>query len=57
MSEQVTARFFVLNAILIGLYSASGSACAEDYFNLSVLETGSPLENTGAIAEYLKNNG
>lgn len=57
MSEQVTARFFVLNAILIGLYSVSGSACAEDYFNLSVLETGSPLENTGAISEYLKNNG
>lgn len=57
MTEQATARFFVLNAILIGLYSACGSACAEDYFNLSVLETGSPLENTGAIAEYLKNNG
>lgn len=50
-------RTWVLNAIVFSLYSVCSSVFAEDYFNLSVLETDSPLENTGAIESYLKNNG
>lgn len=52
-----TARFWTLNAIAIVIYSIGPPASAEDYFNLSVLETDTPLENTGALEAWLKNNG
>lgn len=57
MSSHHTGRFFVFNALTFALLAASTSVRADDYFNLSALETGTPLENTGALEAYLKHNG
>lgn len=57
MSEKSVARLLIVNTVIWIISSVISSASAEDYFNLSVLETDSPLENTGALKEYLKNNG
>lgn len=57
MPSLCTARSWTLNAIVIVIYSISSLTSAEDYFNLSVLETDTPLENTGALESYLRNNG
>ncbi|EJK0522686.1 fimbrial biogenesis outer membrane usher protein [Salmonella enterica] len=56
MSSHRTARLFALNTLTFAILTASGFACADDYFNLSVLETGTPLENTGALEAYLRHN-
>lgn len=57
MPSLCTARSWTLNAIVIVIYVVSCPVSAEDYFNLSVLETDTPLENTGALESYLRNNG
>lgn len=57
MSSHRTVRIFALNTLTFAILIASGSVCAEDYFNLSALETGTPLENTGALEAYLRHNG
>ncbi|ELW2863153.1 fimbrial biogenesis outer membrane usher protein [Salmonella enterica] len=57
MSSHRTVRLFALNTLTFAILTASGFACADDYFNLSVLETGTPLENTGALEAYLRHNG
>ncbi|WP_079968223.1 fimbria/pilus outer membrane usher protein [Salmonella enterica] len=57
MSSHRTVRLFALNTLTFAILTASGFACADDYFNLSVLETGTPLENTGALESYLRHNG
>lgn len=57
MSSHCTVRFFALSTLTFAILIASRSACADDYFNLSVLETGTPLENTGALEAYLRHNG
>ena len=57
MSSHRTVRLFALNTLTFAILTASGSVCADDYFNLSALETGTPLENTGALEAYLRNNG
>ncbi|EFU2866399.1 fimbrial biogenesis outer membrane usher protein [Salmonella enterica] len=56
MSSHRTVRLFALNTLTFAILTASGFACADDYFNLSVLETGTPLENTGALEAYLRHN-
>lgn len=48
---------FALNTLTFAILTASGSVCADDYFNLNALETGTPLENTGALEAYLRHNG
>ncbi|EKJ8217212.1 fimbria/pilus outer membrane usher protein [Citrobacter sedlakii] len=50
-------RAFTLNACTLSILALNFPVFAEDYFNLSVLETDTPLENTGALEAYLKNNG
>lgn len=57
MPSHRTARLFALNTLTFAILTASGSVCADDYFNLSVLETGTPLENTGALEAFLQHNG
>lgn len=50
-------RAFTLNTCTLSILALNFPVLAEDYFNLSVLETDTPLENTGALEAYLKNNG
>lgn len=57
MPSHRTARLFALNTLTFAILTASGSVSADDYFNLSVLETGTPLENTGALEAFLQHNG
>ena len=57
MSSHRTVRLFALNTLTFAILTASGSVCADDYFNLNALETGTPLENTGALEAYLRHNG
>jgi len=52
-----SARLFTLSAVALAILTVCNPACADDYFNLSALETDSPLENTGALEAYLRNNG
>ena len=57
MSSYCSVRIFALSALAFALSTASGVVYADDYFNLSVLETETPLENTGAVEAYLRHNG
>ena len=57
MSSHRTARLFALNTLTFAILTASTSVCADDYFNLRALEMETPLENTGALEAYLRNNG
>ncbi|WP_213134462.1 fimbria/pilus outer membrane usher protein [Citrobacter sp. FP75] len=57
MSSHHIVRLFAFNSLTLAILMASGSAYADDYFNLSALETGTPLENTGALEAYLRHNG
>ncbi|MBU5603888.1 FimD/PapC N-terminal domain-containing protein, partial [Citrobacter sp. S55_ASV_140] len=50
-------RTFTLNSLTLAILAASAPGYADDYFNLSALETDTPLENTGALAAYLHNSG
>lgn len=57
MSSYCSVRIFALSALAFAISTASGVVYADDYFNLSVLETETPLENTGAVEAYLRHNG
>lgn len=57
MSSYCSVRIFALSALAFAISTASGAVYADDYFNLSVLETETPLENTGAVEAYLRHNG
>ncbi|WNP33886.1 fimbria/pilus outer membrane usher protein [Enterobacter kobei] len=57
MSSYCSVRIFALSALALAISTASGVVYADDYFNLSVLETETPLENTGAVEAYLRHNG
>jgi len=57
MSSYCSVRNFALSALALAISTASGAVYAEDYFNLSVLETETPLENSGAVEAYLRHNG
>lgn len=57
MASHHTVRILALNSLTLALFTMSGAVYAEDYFNLDVLETGTPLENTGALESYLQHNG
>lgn len=57
MSSYCSLRIFALSALAFAISTASGVVYADDYFNLSVLETETPLENTGAVEAYLRHNG
>ncbi|MBJ8363716.1 fimbrial biogenesis outer membrane usher protein [Citrobacter cronae] len=50
-------RTFTFNSLTLAILAASAPGYADDYFNLSALETDTPLENTGALAAYLHNSG
>lgn len=57
MSSYCSVRIFALSALAFAISTVSGVVYADDYFNLSVLETETPLENTGAVEAYLRHNG
>lgn len=57
MFSYYSVRIFALSALAFAISTASGVVYADDYFNLSVLETETPLENTGAVEAYLRHNG
>jgi len=57
MSSYCSVRIFALSALAFAISTASGVVYADDYFNLSVLETETPLENSGAVEAYLRHNG
>jgi len=57
MSSYCSVRNFALSALALAISTASGVVYADDYFNLSVLETETPLENSGAVEAYLRHNG
>nr|WP_318380077.1 fimbria/pilus outer membrane usher protein [uncultured Enterobacter sp.] len=57
MSSYCSVRIFALSALALAISTASGVVYADDYFNLSVLETETPLENSGAVEAYLRHNG
>ncbi|HDG1698693.1 TPA: fimbrial biogenesis outer membrane usher protein [Kluyvera ascorbata] len=57
MFSHRTVQYFAFNALTYAILTASGPVFAGDYFNLSALETGTPLENTGALEAYLRHNG
>lgn len=57
MSSYCSVRNFALSALALAISTASGAVYADDYFNLSVLETETPLENSGAVEAYLRHNG
>lgn len=57
MFSYYSVRIFALSALAFAISTASGVVYADDYFNLSVLETETPLENSGAVEAYLRHNG
>ncbi len=57
MSSYCSVRIFALSALAFAISTVSGVVYADDYFNLSVLETETPLENTGAVEAYLRHKG
>lgn len=57
MSSWCNGRIFGLSALALTISTVTSAVYAEDYFNLSALETETPLENTGAIEAWLRNNG
>ncbi|EBP3213522.1 fimbrial biogenesis outer membrane usher protein [Salmonella enterica subsp. indica] len=57
MSSFLTARQFALSSIPLMLLAVIYPVCAEDEFNLRILELGTPLENTSALQTFLQNNG
>ncbi|MCK7453010.1 fimbria/pilus outer membrane usher protein [Enterobacter chengduensis] len=47
----------VLKGIALALLAVFQPACAEDEFNLSILELDTPLENTSTLKNFISNNG
>ena len=47
----------VLNGITLALLTVFQPACAEDEFNLRILELDTPLENTATLENFIKDNG
>lgn len=56
MKSSYGVSIVTINALALSVLGICMPLYAEDYFNLSVLETDTPLENSGALAEFLKNN-
>ena len=57
MFSSLSRRPFVVRFLTMAIWATVYPASAEDYFNLRALETETPLENTGALESYLRNNG
>lgn len=47
----------ILNGIALALLAVFQPACAEDEFNLRILELDTPLENTSTLKNFISNNG
>ncbi|WP_368542164.1 fimbria/pilus outer membrane usher protein [Enterobacter soli] len=53
----ITKRPFNIRALTLAIWAAVCPVYADDYFNISALETETPLENSGALEAYLRSNG
>lgn len=48
---------WVVNGITLAVLSVFRPACAEDEFNLRILELDTPLENTATLRNFIQDNG
>lgn len=56
MSSSLLYRL-VLHGIALAVLTVFQPACADDEFNLRILELDTPLENTSTLKSFIKNNG
>ncbi|MBV8042858.1 fimbria/pilus outer membrane usher protein [Pluralibacter sp.] len=47
----------LMNGVALALLALCQPACAEDEFNLRILELDTPLENTATLKSFIRNNG